>query len=105
MLMGSAQTHWQNNVYIDSKMTSCHWSFHSLQIWKGLTKKTGCDLKYVVKMLSEGNIINNDVRDKSIGHVSVHINRFLCKRYMPNKNKKLEIISQAICIGKFYPAG
>lgn len=66
-----------------------------------MTKKTGCDLKYVVKILSEGNIINNDVRDKSIGFVSVHINRFLCKRYTPRKNKNIERISQAICIGEF----
>ena len=71
------------------------------QIWKGLNHRTGCDLKHVVKILTDGNIINSDVREKSIRFVIVHLDKFLCTREKAGRAQSLERCARYLCIGKF----
>lgn len=66
--------------------------------WKGLNHRTGCDLKHIVKILTDSTIINQDVREKAIRFVTQHLDKFLCTRERP-RNKFLNKIAQHICIG------
>ena len=72
-----------------------------LQAWKGLNHRTGCDLKHIVKILTDSTIINQDVREKAVRFVTQHLDKFLCTREKP-KEGFMNKMANSVCIGKKY---
>ena len=65
-----------------------------------MNHRTGCDLKHIVKILTDSTIINQDVREKAIRFVTQHLDKFLCTREKP-KHSVLNKIAHHVCVGKF----
>ncbi|XP_067945999.1 innexin unc-9-like [Watersipora subatra] len=69
--------------------------------WKGLNHRTGCDLKHIVKILTDSTIINQDVREKAVRFVTQHLDKFLSTREKPHPGI-LGRCADSICVGKKY---
>lgn len=65
-----------------------------------MSRKHGCEMKHMVKMLSSSTVVDQAARDQSIDYVTQHFDRFLRTREMSVRQNVIQRIAESVCIGK-----
>lgn len=69
------------------------------QIWIKVSRKHGCELKHIVKLLTASTVVNQDARYRSVEDVTNHFDRFFRTREKPFTKTILQKCAEHICIG------